>query len=131
MPIQTAFVLIESENKILLIEEGGEARGKWCLPGGHVDEGETPEQAAIREAAEEANIRVAIRKKILTKIMPGKDYLGPPWENDKSIEIHLFAAAPLSFEIKNGTDELAVGWFTRDEARRLPLRWDFLADLFS
>jgi hypothetical protein len=37
-----------------------DATGKrilWSLPKGHIEEGETPEQAAIREVAEETGIR--------------------------------------------------------------------------
>lgn len=30
--------------------------GQWALPGGRIDEGETPEQAALRELAEEVNL---------------------------------------------------------------------------
>lgn len=32
-------------------------RGKWCFPGGGIDDGETPERAAVRECWEEAGIR--------------------------------------------------------------------------
>ena len=32
-------------------------RLEWCLPKGHLEEGETPEQAAIREIEEETGIR--------------------------------------------------------------------------
>mgnify|MGYP000920906879 FL=1 len=31
--------------------------GRWDLPKGHIEEGETPEQCALREVTEECNIR--------------------------------------------------------------------------
>jgi ADP-ribose pyrophosphatase YjhB (NUDIX family) len=44
-----------------------DARGKrvlWSLPKGHIEEGETPEQAAIREVAEETGITSSITKSL-------------------------------------------------------------------
>ncbi len=44
-----------------------DASGKrvlWSLPKGHIEEGETPEQAAIREVAEETGITSAITKSL-------------------------------------------------------------------
>jgi 8-oxo-dGTP pyrophosphatase MutT (NUDIX family) len=32
--------------------------GQWALPGGRIDEGESPEQAALRELAEEVDVRL-------------------------------------------------------------------------
>ena len=35
-------------------------RLEWCLPKGHIEAGETPEQAAMREVAEETGIRAEV-----------------------------------------------------------------------
>ena len=36
----------------------------WSLPKGHIEEGETPEQAALREVAEETGIESAIERSL-------------------------------------------------------------------
>ena len=38
--------------------------GKWDLPKGKIDKGETREEAALREVEEECGIKVRIRKKL-------------------------------------------------------------------
>lgn len=43
--------------------------GKDNFPGGHIEPGETPEQAAIRETAEEANIQVGTSPVVLLNHM--------------------------------------------------------------
>jgi 8-oxo-dGTP pyrophosphatase MutT (NUDIX family) len=50
----TASGIILSKDCILMIRHP--ALGKWLQPGGHVENGETPVQAAIREVAEETGI---------------------------------------------------------------------------
>ena len=36
------------------------SRGVWVLPKGHIEPGETPEAAAVREVQEEAGVRAAV-----------------------------------------------------------------------
>ncbi|GAB3829751.1 NUDIX hydrolase [Kribbella italica] len=52
--ISTAFVLLfDSSSRLLLRYADLPARGGWDLPGGHVEPGETPPEAAVRELREE------------------------------------------------------------------------------
>jgi len=48
-----------SENKILLVKERGD---DWTLPGGWVDPGESPSEAAVRETKEESGYDVSVFK---------------------------------------------------------------------
>lgn len=57
-----AMTLVASDNgegAFLLTRRGGRLprhRGQWALPGGRLDPGETPEEAALRELAEEVGL---------------------------------------------------------------------------
>jgi ADP-ribose pyrophosphatase YjhB (NUDIX family) len=51
--------VIISDGKIALIKRGNEpSKGKWTIPGGLVEVGETLEQAVIRETKEETGLDV-------------------------------------------------------------------------
>ena len=56
------FGLVKNKrNEILLIQRGyGSNRGKWSLPGGHKDKGESLRQTARRETLEETGIRMTV-----------------------------------------------------------------------
>jgi 8-oxo-dGTP pyrophosphatase MutT (NUDIX family) len=60
----SAFILDQSQRHVLLIQHVG--LGRWLQPGGHVDPGETPLQAAIREALEETGLKI---QALTTEIM--------------------------------------------------------------
>ncbi len=55
-----AVALVDADGRILLARrpEGKKLAGLWEFPGGKVDAGERPEQALIRELAEELGITV-------------------------------------------------------------------------
>ena len=58
-----AGIILIHEGKLALMERHRQGRHYYAFPGGGVDEGETDEQAAIREAEEELGIRVKIIQK--------------------------------------------------------------------
>jgi 8-oxo-dGTP diphosphatase len=58
-PIVGIGAVIVHEGKILLEKRGNEpSKGKWSIPGGLVELGESPEQAVIREVKEETCLDV-------------------------------------------------------------------------
>jgi len=63
MRVRAGVVLIQND-KVALIERHRAGTDYFVFPGGGMDEGETPEQAAVREAMEELGIEVAIKQKI-------------------------------------------------------------------
>ena len=50
-------LVFDDEGRVLLIRD---RNGFWVFPKGHVDPGETPEEAAVREVLEETGIRAQI-----------------------------------------------------------------------
>ena len=55
VPLVGVGCIVVHESRILLVRG---RRGLWSTPGGHLDFGETPAQAAARETLEETGVRV-------------------------------------------------------------------------
>ena len=71
MRIRAGIVLIK-ENKVALIERHRAGLHYFVFPGGGVDEAESPEQAAIREAMEDLRVEVVIKQKVAEVLLGQK-----------------------------------------------------------
>ena len=59
--IRVVAAVIRHEGKILATQRGyGPWKDWWEFPGGKIEEGETPEQALVREIREELDMQVAV-----------------------------------------------------------------------
>ena len=120
----SAFVINPINKKILLVKH--KDYDKWLQPGGHIEEDETPEEAAIREVYEETGIKITI----LGERFPREDDLVRPLgiqgnrkENgDRHIDI-IYYAKPNDLEapLKINDESLDIRWFTRNELEQLPV----------
>lgn len=101
-----AGVVIEERGRYLMVQERQEkCYGQWNWPAGHVDEGETYEQTAIREAKEEVGIDIELGEKI-----------GEWVDRDGDRTRVLFAAKRTEGDISIKNDEiLGAAWLTREQ----------------
>ena len=72
-----ASAVIIKDNQILMVKISDQRKSWWCLPGGTIESGETPEQAISRELYEELNLKIKPRQRLYESPMPhesGVDY---------------------------------------------------------
>ena len=62
-----AAVILNAENKILLVKMTYQRIHPWGLPGGSLEYSETPEVGVVREVHEETGLEVEVEKLLLVK----------------------------------------------------------------
>ena len=45
------------DNRVLMVKHSQDGEEWWCLPGGGIEEEESPEEASLRELFEECSVR--------------------------------------------------------------------------
>ena len=117
--------------RVVLIRRGKEPlRGRWVIPGGTVELGETLQEALVREMQEETGIVVRPREVVL--VFDRIERQGP------SVEYHYviidYACDYVSGELRAGSDADEVALVAPDEIGRYDLpsqALDLVLDVFK
>ena len=100
--------VVVREDKILLVKHLMDGKEFYCLPGGGIDEGETPEVSAIRELKEEAGVDGTVERLLSVQYKP--DNAG----NVYSYQCVISDTQVLDVQIeKNGNDWTVLQWQAR------------------
>jgi 8-oxo-dGTP diphosphatase len=113
-------VLFNGYNEVLLARRANDPfAGRWALPGGRVDEGETFLAAAVREAAEETGLDLTN-----VKLVEVGTY-GTPGRDPRGRVVSVAYAAKGSFPAAvAGSDAAELAWVDPDDALEQGLAFD-------
>ena len=116
-----------SSGKYLFIER----KGKWDLPKGHIEKGESPEDCAVREVMEECGINGHY---IVNELIPS--YHTYSWEGISYLKkTHWFLmdySGDMIYEPQTEEGITKVAWLSADEISRIKdVAWLSLADLIN
>jgi 8-oxo-dGTP diphosphatase len=106
--------ILTDHERILLIRRGHEPEaGRWSLPGGRIEPGETDEQALVREVREETGLEV----------VPGAlaGAVDRPAPGGAVLVIRDYAATITGGTLAAGDDAADARWFSVRELDSLPL----------
>ena len=116
-----ASAVIVADGAILLVQRGHEPQlGRWSVPGGRVEPGETFAEAAAREAYEETGLEVRIGAELWNLTIT---------DGDRTFEVHDFAATVTGGSLRAGDDAADVRWIPLDELDQWPLTEDLVGYL--
>lgn len=108
-------VITDDDGRVLLVQrlEPPDV-GKWTVPGGRVEPGETTAEAAAREVREETGLEVSVGAELGRVRIPGPD-------DETVYDVVDHAATVVAGTPEAADDAGDVRWFSRAELAEVPL----------
>ena len=116
-PMVAVHPLILKEGRLLLVKRAKEpSKGKWSIPGGRLELGETLYEAGRREVLEECSIEIEIERLLDIEDLILKDDVGRV--SYHFVLVYLIATHKTGL-IKANSESEDIGWFTPTETAGL------------
>lgn len=107
-------IITDEDGRLLLIKRGHEPEaGRWSLPGGRIEPGESDEQAVVREVREETGLWVKPGRLVGSVERPGRD--------GAVVDIRDYAASVTGGDLAAGDDADDARWVHPRDLDHLPL----------
>ncbi len=114
----SAVIFDEKREKVLLTQRMD--NGLWCLPGGHMESGESAAEACEREVWEETGLKVRAAR--LLGVYSNPDQLVIYKDGNKAFFVVLnFEVQVLEGELGLSDETTAFGWFSLEEMETMPI----------
>jgi 8-oxo-dGTP diphosphatase len=116
-PVPVVRIIVpDSSGRVLILQRATDSTdgGRWCLPGGKIDYGDTIEQAAARELVEETSLRSTSLRFLFYQ-----DTLPPAPGRMHCINLYFLCAA--EGEVVLNEESIAAAWIGPEDFPRFDL----------
>jgi 8-oxo-dGTP pyrophosphatase MutT (NUDIX family) len=109
-------IVCDPSGRVLILQRAADSTdgGRWCLPGGKVDYGDTAEQSATRELVEETSLRATALRFLFYQ-----DSLPPAPGRMHCINLYFLCAA--EGEVVLNEESIAAAWIGSEDFPRFDL----------
>jgi len=114
----SAGILDPTGNKILLVRRVD--NGRWAVPGGYMEPGESAAEASAREVLEETGLQVRVGRLIAVYSNPNILVEYPDGSRYQIVALY-FAAEPIGGELRPSSETTEVGYFSPGEIEQLEM----------
>lgn len=112
-------VIFDPDRKKVLLTKRTD-NGRWCLPGGGMEAGESAAETCEREVWEETGLKVRVKK--LLGVYSNPDQLVIYQDGNKAFFVVLnFEAEVLEGDLCLSNETTDFGWFTPEEMDTMPM----------
>ncbi len=114
----SAVIFDETRQKVLLTQRTD--NGRWCLPGGQLEAGESAAEACEREVWEETGLKVRAKKLLGVYSNPDQLVIYP--DGNKAFFVVLnFEVEVLAGEVGLSNETTAFGYYSLQEMESMPM----------